>query len=87
VAISVATLWRTPGSARAVDRPALANPAVARQWLSRMTLTDRRGLNGRADTQALLDDRVVVVARSGSWVKVVVPARHTCAPTMSRWLP
>src|SRR5665811_1043159 len=77
VAVSVATLWRTPGSARAIDRPALRNPAGIRQWLSRMTLTDRRGLNGRADTQALLGDRVIVVARSGSWVKVVVPDQPT----------
>jgi len=73
VAVSVTTLWHTPTSARAVDRPALTNPASIRQWLSRMTLTDRRGLNGRADTQALFGDRVIVVARSGSWVKVVVP--------------
>jgi cell wall-associated NlpC family hydrolase len=77
VAVSVATLWRSPGSARAVDRPALANPAGIRQWLSRMTLTDRRALNGRADTQALLGDRVVVVALSGSWAKVVVPDQPT----------
>jgi len=77
VAVSVATLWRTSRSARAVDRPALTNPASIRQWLSRLTLTDRRGLNGRADTQALLGDRVIVVARSGSWVKVVVPDQPT----------
>lgn len=77
VAVSVATLWRTPGSARAVDRPALANPAGIRSWLSRMTLTDRLDLNGRADTQALLGDRVIVIARRGSWVKVVVPDQPT----------
>ena len=89
VSVSVATLWRTPGSARVVDRPALTNPAGIRTWLSRMTLTDRRGLNGRADTQALLGDRVVVVARTGSWVKVVVPDQPT--PLNARgypgWLP
>ena len=77
VAVSVATLWRSPGSPRFVDRPALANPAGIRQWLSRMTLSDRRGLDGRADTQALLGERVIVVARSGSWVKVVVPDQPT----------
>jgi len=77
VAVSVATVWHAPTSARAVDRPALANPAAIRQWLGQLTLTDRRGLNGRADTQALLGDRVVVVARSGSWVKVVVPDQPT----------
>lgn len=84
-AVSVATLWRTPGSARRVDRPALASPAGIRQWLSDMTLTDRRGLVGRADTQALMGDRVRVVARSGSWVKVVVPDQPT--PLDSRGYP
>jgi len=77
VAVSVATLWRSPTSARAIDRPALANPAGIRPWLSRMTVADRRALNGRADTQALLGDRVVVIARSTSWVKVVVPDQPT----------
>ncbi len=38
-----------------------------------MSLSDRRGLSGRADTQALLGERVVVTARRGSWVAVVVP--------------
>jgi len=42
-----------------------------------VTLSDRRGLDGRADTQALLGERVIVVARSGSWVKVVVPDQPT----------
>jgi cell wall-associated NlpC family hydrolase len=77
VAVSVATLWRSPSSPRVVDRPALTNPAGIRLWLSRMTLTDRRGLNGRADTQALMGDRVLVIARSGLWVKVVVPDQPT----------
>ncbi len=77
VAVSVATLWRAAASARVVDRPALTNPAGMRTWLSTMTLTDRRGLNGRADTQALMGDRVRVVARSGSWVRVVVPDQPT----------
>jgi len=76
VAVSVATLWRAPRS-RLVDRPALANPSNIRLWLSRMTLTDRLRLNGLADTQSLLGDRVIVIARSGSWVKVVVPDQPT----------
>jgi cell wall-associated NlpC family hydrolase len=42
-----------------------------------MTLGDRRGLNGRVDSQALLGDRVIVTARLGSWVKVVVPDQPT----------
>jgi cell wall-associated NlpC family hydrolase len=77
VAVSVATLWRSPRSPRYVDRSALTNPAGIRLWLSRMRVADRRGLNGRADSQALLGDRVIVTARSGPWVKVVVPDQPT----------
>ena len=85
VSVSVATLWRSPSSPRAVDQPALRNPAAIRQWLSAMTLDDRRGLDGRADTQALLGERVLVTARSGAWVKVVVPDQPT--PLDSRGYP
>lgn len=42
-----------------------------------MTDVDRRGLSGRADTQVLLGDRVVVTALSGAWAKVVVPDQPT----------
>lgn len=77
IAVSVATVWRSPNAARPVDRPALANPAGIRAWLSALTVPLRRDLNGRADTQALLGDRVVVTARSGSWAKVVVPDQPT----------
>jgi cell wall-associated NlpC family hydrolase len=54
-----------------------------------MSLAQRRGLNGRADTQALLGDRVLVLAVRGSWAQVVVPDQPT--PLDSRgypgWLP
>jgi hypothetical protein len=85
VAVSVATLWRSTSSVRVVDRPALTNPVGIRAWVANMTLTDKRGLVGRADTQALLGDRVIVTASSGSWVKVVVPDQPT--PSDSRGYP
>jgi cell wall-associated NlpC family hydrolase len=89
VDVSVATLWRSWSSPRTVDQPALRAPAEIRGWLGGMSLTDRRGLQGRADTQALLGDRVVVVAITGSWAKVVVPDQPT--PLDARgypgWLP
>ena len=75
VSVSVATLWRSPDSPRAVDAPALANPARIREWLSTMTLTQRRALNGHADTQALLADQVRVVRLRPRWAKVVVPSQ------------
>jgi cell wall-associated NlpC family hydrolase len=85
----VATLWRSPSAPRSIDRPALENPARVREWLAGLSVEGRRGLNGRADTQALLGDRVVVTARSGSWAKVAVPDQPT--PLDARgypgWLP
>jgi hypothetical protein len=42
-----------------------------------MDLAARRGLQGRADTQALLGDRVQVTSISGTWAQVVVPDQPT----------
>lgn len=77
VRVSVATLWRTPDSPRAVDAPALRAPADIRGWLRGMTDADRRGLVDRADTQSLLGDRVVITQVRGAWVRVVVPDQPT----------
>ncbi|MGA8249048.1 MAG: hypothetical protein WB797_19225, partial [Nocardioides sp.] len=50
VSVSVATVWRSPDSPRPVDAPALAHPAGIETCLGDMTLAERRGLDGRADT-------------------------------------
>ncbi|MFZ2016660.1 MAG: NlpC/P60 family protein [Nocardioides sp.] len=78
VSVSVATLWRSPTSPRPVDAPALRHPAEIGRWLAGMSLAQRRDLNGRADTQALLGDRVVVLALPSSrpaWARVAVPSQ------------
>lgn len=72
VAVSVATVWRSPEVVRAVDRPATTRPVRVRRWLAAMTLEQRRDLAGRADTQALLGDRVRVVDLAGGWARVRV---------------
>lgn len=77
VAVSVSTLWRSPKAPRQVDRSALASPVRIREWLAGMTLAQRRGLNGRADTQALLGDQVRVVGLRRRWAKVVVQNQPT----------
>jgi cell wall-associated NlpC family hydrolase len=75
VSVSVATLWRTPDSPRRVDAPALGNPARIGQWLAHLTTSQRRGLSGRADTQALLGDRLRVVGLRNHWAEVVTPSQ------------
>lgn len=77
VTVAVATLWRSPASPRAVDAPAVAHPAGIREWLDAMTLEERRGLDGLADTQVLLGDGVRVVRLRPRWAKVVVPDQPT----------
>lgn len=77
VAVAVATLWRSPGSPRAVDAPALANPVRVRQWLAGLSWNDQYGLIGRADSQVLLGDRVLVLSINGGWAQVVVPDQAT----------
>lgn len=75
VAVSVARLWQSPSAPWPVDAPALRAPVRFRAWLSAMSLSQRRALDLRSDTEALLGDRVVVVRLRPRWAKVVVPSQ------------
>jgi len=75
VGVSVARLWESPSSPWPVDAPALKAPVRFRAWLKAMTLSQRRALDVRSDTEALLGDRVVVVGLRPHWAKVVVPSQ------------
>jgi gamma-D-glutamyl-L-lysine dipeptidyl-peptidase len=89
VAVSVASGWRSPQSARAVDAPALENPARIRDWLAGLSAADKVGLIDRLDTQLLLGDQVQVLEIRSGWARVVVPDQAT--PLDSRgypaWMP
>jgi cell wall-associated NlpC family hydrolase len=72
--VSVATLWQTPRSARAIDAPALRNPVDLGAWNRNLASTAARaGLGGRVVTQALYGEKVIVLAVKRGWVKVAVP--------------
>jgi gamma-D-glutamyl-L-lysine dipeptidyl-peptidase len=75
VSVSVARLWQSPSAPWPVDRPALRAPVRFRTWLRAMTLSQRRALDLRSDTEALFGDRVVVVRLRPGWAKVVVPSQ------------
>ncbi len=77
VDVSVATLWHSPNSPRAVDSVELQQPAGVTAWLGAMTTAQRLALNGRVDSQLLLDELVVVDKRQGAWAHVVVPDQPT----------
>jgi cell wall-associated NlpC family hydrolase len=77
VDVSVATVWASPSSPRAIDRPALENPARVRAWTRSLSTAERRGLVGRIETQALLGERVQVLERRGAWTRVAVVDQPT----------
>ena len=90
VDVAVATLWRAPGLARPIDRPALANPVDLAAWNRNLATTGSRvRLGSRVVTQALYGDRVTVLAVRGNWAKVAVRDQPT--PLDGRgypgWLP
>jgi hypothetical protein len=65
VQVSVATVWHLPSSPRPVDARALGNPAGIQHWLTRLSVTERLGLDSRINTQVLLGQEVLVLARRG----------------------
>jgi cell wall-associated NlpC family hydrolase len=76
--VSVATLWRAPGLARAIDAPALANPVDPNRWNRNLkTTASRVWLGPRVVTQALYGERVTVLAVRGGWAKVAVRDQPT----------
>jgi hypothetical protein len=71
--VSVATLWKAPNLARAIDRPSLTNPVDPARWSRNLATTESRvWLDSHVQTQALYGQQVLVLARSGGWAKVAV---------------
>ena len=87
--VSVATLWVKPDQARAVDAPALANPADPRAWISAMSLAEKRWLVGKLETQALYGARVYLLSTRGEWSKVAVAGQPSPRNTYGYpgWVP
>jgi len=75
VTVSVARLWDSPSAPWAVDAPALRAPVRFRAWLAHMSLSQRRALDLRSQTEALYGDRVAVLRVRPGWARVVVPSQ------------
>jgi cell wall-associated NlpC family hydrolase len=77
VDVSVATVWASPSSPRALDRSALSNPVDVAGWTRGLTTSGRLGLVGRIETQALLGEPVRQLEQRGTWTKVAVVDQPT----------
>jgi cell wall-associated NlpC family hydrolase len=71
--VAVATLWKAPGLARAVDRPSLGNPVDPVAWSRNLATTESRvWLDSHVQTQALYGQDVTVLSVRDGWARVAV---------------
>ena len=71
VSVGVATVWASPDRVRAVDEPAILVPSRPRDWVEAMSSEDRADLRGRALTQLLLGEKVLIKQLQGRWAQIV----------------
>lgn len=72
VAVPAANVWDKLRHVRKVDRPSMGAHPDLRRWVAKMSYRQRLALGIRLMTQALRGEKVVVLARHGSWAKVRV---------------
>ncbi len=78
VDVTVATLWKDSKAPRKVDKPALGKPVDLDKWNENLKSTEvRRGLTGKAETQAVYGSEVTVLETKGNWAKVAVTDQST----------
>ncbi len=75
VGVSVTTLWSAPERVRPGDAPAIASPPDPGGWVAKMSHEDKLDLLGRAETQVLYGDPVLVLEEHAGWSRVVVPGQ------------
>ena len=72
VAVPVAAVWNHPGTARAVDAPAVSSTADIARWTQAMSYQQKLALDDLLATQALLYQPLFVYGHDGVWVHVMV---------------
>jgi len=66
----VTVLWSNPGQLRDYDNLLLNKPGNPTAWAAGMDIEMRLWLVGKAETQALYGEPVVILERRGDWLKV-----------------
>lgn len=72
-AVSVATVWTSPESVRAIDEPGTTNPVRLTKWLENLPYEPRLDLcdGNRIQTQLLFGEPVIVEKVQDGWAKII----------------
>ncbi|OPX90450.1 MAG: Gamma-D-glutamyl-L-lysine endopeptidase [Pelotomaculum sp. PtaB.Bin104] len=73
----VIVLWSSPGLNRDYDRLILNKPVNPSVWAAGMDTEMRLWLVGKAETQAVFGEPVVILERQGDWIKVAATKQKT----------
>lgn len=77
VNVSAAMLWTAPGAKRPHDRLMLGAATDPAAWADGMDEEMRLWLVGQTDSQLLYGERVVVLERTGDWLRVAAAEQRT----------
>lgn len=71
VNVSVTNLWNKYNQARpTVDGPSLTNPVNNTKWINSMSISQKKWLVGKTDTQSLYNDEVSIMETRGNMYRV-----------------
>lgn len=72
-AVSVASVWTSPESAREIDQGGLDNPVRLTKWLENLTYEPRLDLfnRNRIQTQLVYGEPVIVEEVQGDWARII----------------
>lgn len=76
VDVAVTNLWKYRNISRAVDAPSTKNPIQMDKWVSSMSLSQKKWLVDRTDTQALYGDEVTLLETQGNWMRVAAKDQY-----------
>ncbi|MGN7477806.1 NlpC/P60 family protein [Solibacillus silvestris] len=76
VDVAVTNLWNKSNQARAVDHLSTTNPVELQKWISSLSLSQKKWLVGRTDTQALYGDEVSLLETKGKWQRVAAKDQY-----------
>jgi len=82
-------LWREPGQWREYDRLILQKPGEYGIWANNMDTAKRRELVGKADSQLLFGESVIILEERGDWLRVAALEQRTSLSETGYpgWLP